>query len=212
MPAPDLESLYDVHAAAVFAFAMTLTRQEAEARDILQEVFGKYACHPSALPVANARAYLLRIAHNLFVDRLRRENSHERMLKRLRQEESASLFAPSSDPDMQTFRTALNAALGKLPTEQRAVAYLKLWEGQTFAEIAALLGIPLHTAAGMERGHPAPRQARPRRFFTAPCRSCSGNNLPFYAESFDRRKKTSPLRRAAGAASPPSGSPCLLSN
>lgn len=151
MPASDLESLYDAHAAAVFAFAITLTRQEAEARDILQEVFGKYARHSSALPVANARAYLLRSAHNLFVDHHRRENSHERMLKRLRQEESASLFAPSSDPDMRTFRTALDAALGELPTEQRTVAYLKLWEGQTFAEIAALLDIPLHTAASRFR-------------------------------------------------------------
>ncbi len=150
MPSLDLDSLYDAHAAAVFAFALTLTRAEAEARDILQEVFVKYARRPPVAPLRDPRGYLLRMTHTLFIDRCRHEAAAERMRLRLK-EETPALFAPASDPDEQTFRDALEAALGELPGDQRAVAHLKLWEGRTFAEIAALLGIPLHTAASRYR-------------------------------------------------------------
>ena len=38
-----------------------------------------------------------------------------------------------------------------LPADQRAVVHLRLWEGLTFEQIAALLEIPLNTAASRYR-------------------------------------------------------------
>ena len=63
----------------------------------------------------------------------------------------APLFAPASEPDERAFREALAAALGEIPSDQRAVVHLKLWEGLTFDQIADLLGIPLNTAASRYR-------------------------------------------------------------
>jgi RNA polymerase sigma-70 factor (ECF subfamily) len=65
--------------------------------------------------------------------------------------ESVALFALAADPDETGFRDALACALGELLAEQRAVAHLKLWEGMTFAEIAAVLDIPPNTAASRYR-------------------------------------------------------------
>jgi RNA polymerase sigma-70 factor, ECF subfamily len=65
--------------------------------------------------------------------------------------ETLSPFAPTDDPDEQTFRAGLADALGELPPEQRAVVHLKLWEGLTFEQIADALGIPLNTAASRYR-------------------------------------------------------------
>jgi len=45
----------------------------------------------------------------------------------------------------------LAAALAELPPEQRAVAHLKLWEGLTFEEIAAILELSPNTAASRYR-------------------------------------------------------------
>ncbi|HXI51758.1 MAG TPA: sigma factor-like helix-turn-helix DNA-binding protein, partial [Candidatus Saccharimonadales bacterium] len=45
----------------------------------------------------------------------------------------------------------LAEALAELPTEQRAVVHLKLWEGLTFEAIAEALGLPLNTAASRYR-------------------------------------------------------------
>jgi RNA polymerase sigma-70 factor, ECF subfamily len=147
----DLERLYEEHAQAVFAFLLNLTRHEADTRDLLQEVFVKLARRPDLLAgVRDERAFLLRLAHNLAIDLIRRRGTRDRHHEQLAKQ-TPSVFAPAAGPDEGAFREELAAALGELPTEQRAVVHLKLWEGLTFDQIAELLGIPLNTAASRYR-------------------------------------------------------------
>ncbi|MBI1840328.1 MAG: sigma-70 family RNA polymerase sigma factor [Verrucomicrobia bacterium] len=151
MDTAELAALYDAHASALFAFLLNLTRQEAEALDVLQETFLKLARQPELLrEVREPRGFLIRLAHNLAIDRLRRHESRRRRHEALAPEASA-IFAPAEDPDAQAFREALEAALGELPAEQRAVVHLRLWEDMTFEGIGALLGIPMNTAASRYR-------------------------------------------------------------
>ena len=152
MSAPlDVERLYDEHAQALFAFLLNLTRHEADTRDLLQEVFVKLATRPELLNgVRNERSFLLRLAHNLAIDLIRRRGTREKHYEQLAGE-PAPIFAPASEPDERTFREALGAALGEIPSDQRAVVHLKLWEGLTFEQIAGLLSIPLNTAASRYR-------------------------------------------------------------
>jgi RNA polymerase sigma-70 factor (ECF subfamily) len=149
--APDLERLYDDHARALFAYLLNLCRCEADTKDLLQELFVKLARRPDLLDgVRDERAFLLRLAHNLAVDAVRRRGTRDRTRDGLAAE-VASPFAVAADPDEQAFRDALAAALGELPPEQRAVMHLKLWEGLTFEAIADSLDIPLNTAASRYR-------------------------------------------------------------
>ncbi len=152
MSAPlDVERLYDEHAQAVFAFLLNLTRHEADTSDLLQEVFVKLAKRPELLDgVRDERAFLLRLAHNLAIDLIRRRGARERHHEQLARE-TIALFMPAANPDERAFRESLAAALGELPPDQRAVVHLKLWEGLTFEQIAELLGIPLNTAASRYR-------------------------------------------------------------
>ena len=147
----DLERLYDDHAQALFAYLLNLTRNEADTRDLLQELFLKLARHPASLhAVRDERAFLLRLAHNLAIDLMRRRTARERNYAALASE-SAILFAPTADPDEQAFRECLSAALAELPSDQRAVVHLKLWEGLTFEAIAETLEISPNTAASRYR-------------------------------------------------------------
>ena len=152
MSAPaDFERLYDDHAQALFGFLLNFTRNEADTRDLLQELFVKVAGHPELLAgVRDERAFLIRVAHNLAVDLIRRRGTRERNYERLA-EEAAGLFSRSADPDEQAFRDALSAALGELPAEQRAVAHLKLWAGLTFEQISSALDLSPNTAASRYR-------------------------------------------------------------
>jgi RNA polymerase sigma-70 factor, ECF subfamily len=152
MSAPlDVERLYDEHAQALFAFLLNLTRHEADTRDLLQEVFIKLAKRPELLEgMRNERAFLLRLAHNLAIDLIRRRGTREKHSEQLTAE-TIAVFVPATEPDEAAFRSALAAALGELPPDQRAVVHLKLWEGLTFEQIAELLGIPLNTAASRYR-------------------------------------------------------------
>ncbi|MCX6926379.1 MAG: sigma-70 family RNA polymerase sigma factor [Verrucomicrobia bacterium] len=147
----DFERLYDEHAQALFAFLLNFTRHEADTRDLLQELFVKLANRPDLLDgVRDERAFLLRLAHNQAIDLIRRRGTRERRCEQLAAETTA-LFAPAAEPDASAFRDVLSAALGDLPPDQRAVVHLKLWEGQTFEQIAELLAIPLNTAASRYR-------------------------------------------------------------
>ena len=152
MPAGlDIARLYDEHAQPLHAFLLNLTRDEADTRDVLQEVFLKLARDPGLLEgVREERAFLIRLAHNAAIDMIRRRGTRERTRTEFTREE-VSLFAPSNDPDAAMFRQELAAALAELPPEQRAVVHLKLWTGLTFEQIAAALEIPPNTAASRYR-------------------------------------------------------------
>jgi RNA polymerase sigma-70 factor (ECF subfamily) len=151
MPVPaNLERLYDEHAQALFAFALNLLRHEADTRDILQELFVKVARNPRLLEgVQDPRGFLLRLAHNLAIDLMRRRTARDRNEQWAA--ENASLFAPADDPDEKVFAGTLAEALGELPPEQRAVVHLKLWERLSFEQIAAVLDISPNTAASRYR-------------------------------------------------------------
>jgi RNA polymerase sigma-70 factor (ECF subfamily) len=148
---PDLRQLYDDHAPALFAFLLNFTRREADARDILQELFLKLTAHPERLSgIRETRSFLFRLAHHLAIDTHRRRTTHEAAIERAAVEPIA-LFAEASDPDQAAFREALSRALADLPPDQRAVVHLKLWEQMTFAEIAGALDISANTAASRYR-------------------------------------------------------------
>jgi RNA polymerase sigma-70 factor (ECF subfamily) len=151
MRGPELRRLYDGHAQSLYAFLLNLTRDEADTRDLLQDVFVKLARDEGLLEgVRDERAFLIRLAHNAAIDLMRRRGTRDKTREQFTAE-NISPFAPASDPDQQTFRTALAAALAELPADQRAVVHLKLWEGLTFEEIAAALDIPPNTAASRYR-------------------------------------------------------------
>ena len=151
MRGSDLERLYDEHAQSLYAFILNLTRDEADTRDLLQDVFVKLARQPELLAgVRDERAFLVRLAHNAAIDLMRRRGTRDKTREQFAAEIS-SPFATAGDPDEQTFRAALAEALAGLPPEQRAVVHLKLWGEWTFEQIADALDIPLNTAASRYR-------------------------------------------------------------
>src|ERR1700722_6568454 len=147
----EIERLYDGHAQPLYAFLLNFTRDEADTRDLLQEIFVKLAREPKLLDGVRAeRAFLIRLARNAAIDLIRRRGTRERTKENFAAEE-ISIFVPTNNPDEKTFRAELTSALGELPEEQRAVVHLKLWEGLTFEEIADVLGLSPNTAASRYR-------------------------------------------------------------
>ena len=147
----DIERLYDEHAQPLFAFLLNLTRDEADTRDLLQEIFVKLARGENLLSgVRDERAFLVRLAHNAAIDLMRRRGTRDRTKENFAAER-ISPFASTDDPDEKLFRDELAVALGELPEDQRAVVHLKLWSELTFDAIAAALGISPNTAASRYR-------------------------------------------------------------
>lgn len=144
-----LEQFYDTHAAGLFRYLLVFVKCEADAHDLLQEVFIRLAREKDDVQ-SKGKAWGYRLAHNLAVDWLRRRDARGRW------EEAAStagpeIFDPPSGLEARELAGQLVKAMAGLPVEQRTVMQLKLWEELTFEEIAATQGISANTAASRYR-------------------------------------------------------------
>ena len=152
---PDLGQLYDEHAAALFAFVLNLTRNEADTRDVLQEVFLKLwtnAAHFDATR-GSLRTWLLTAVRNRSIDHLRGRGAHERSEKEL--PESAPAAGPGADPwrevSLSMERDAVRQAMDSLPSEQKQAVELAYFGGYSYPEIAEMIRVPLSTVKGRMR-------------------------------------------------------------
>ncbi len=146
-----LERLYDDHSQSIFAFLLNFTRNEQDTRDVMQELFCKIAARPSLLDGArDERALLIRLAHNMAIDHLRRRSTRDKNHVDFGREND-SLFAAEQGADDASLQRSLAGALAELPPEQRAVVHLKLYDDATFEQIARALDISANTAASRYR-------------------------------------------------------------
>jgi RNA polymerase sigma-70 factor (ECF subfamily) len=145
-----LAELYDRHAAALFNHAVALARSPSDAEDLVQGVFVKVAgMGARLLGIRSAGAYMHAMLRTGFLDGERHRGvAAEEPLETL----EVAAVAGIAEAD----RLVLEAALGRLPVEQREVVVLHVVQGMTFREIAAMAQTSLWTAAsrfrlGMDR-------------------------------------------------------------
>lgn len=130
-------------------FFLARLRSEAEADDLVQDLYLKVAGLPANEEIRNTRAYLYRLAANLMLDRLR---SQRRALQRddawhathhLRSAHEDVADLPSAEAVLagrQRLDQVL-AALGALPPKTQAVFRRHKFDGVGHAQIAVELGI-----------------------------------------------------------------------
>lgn len=139
-----LGQLYDSHHAAVRAFARRLLGSEAEAEDVVQDVF---VDAPRALTSfegrSSVRTFLLSVAVNHVRHRKRAISRRLALVERLDDE---PIVAGGEEPDTVLERRelarALEQMLDTLPMEQRIAVVLCLVEERTSGEAAEIAGVP----------------------------------------------------------------------
>jgi RNA polymerase sigma-70 factor (ECF subfamily) len=133
----DMAELTQAHGAYLQALARRLCRSQLDPDDLVQDVFEKTLRSPVP-PGANARAWLSRVMHNLFIDKLRRKHA--------RREELVGEVLESPRLDERAWWESLTAdvvraKLHTLSEEQRVTFELFAFEGKSYDEIAAQLRI-----------------------------------------------------------------------
>ncbi len=145
-----LERLYDEEAEGLYRYVLALAGRQEVAKDLLQDVFVKIANGGVSLAgVRDVRAYLFRVARNLFIDRGRREERGRERGERWGRE--FGLEAREPDPDQKALVAWLEDGLAELPEEQRSAVVLHLWDGMSFAEIGEICEVSSNTAASRYR-------------------------------------------------------------
>ena len=136
----------------IYALAYRVIGREEEARDVCQEAFLRaFRALPGFKGQAKFSSWLYRITLNLCRDWIRRQRRAP--VSQMPEDVDLAEMAASQGPvesieDLVARRelsAVVEAAMAKLPEEQRTAIILKEYHGMTFQEIAELQGCPLST-------------------------------------------------------------------
>lgn len=159
-----LGELYDAHSRLLFGLILRILKDRGDAEEVLQEVFVQAwtRANTYTLGLGSPLGWLLGIARNRAIDRLRRRSAHVRAV------DAAAEPLASDDPEhlaeLEERRRSVQDALDALPRDQRDLIEQAYFLGLTHSELAARFNLPLGTVktrirAGMVslRGHLEPR-------------------------------------------------------
>lgn len=141
------ETLYHRHNDALYRYLLRLCGHRDTAEDLFQEVWGKIIkSRASYRASARFTTFLYRVAHNCFIDHLRRNKRHSNNFELDEEREADRGEQPDVRTERLLARQRLNRALLELPDEQRDTFLLHEEAGLTVEQIAAVTGCKRETA------------------------------------------------------------------
>lgn len=135
----DFCELIDVHQTEILRYLRRLTGDATAAEDLFQDTFMRaFGAFAKLRPGSNHRAWLYRIATNLFLNH--RRAGGRRAEVSLPTELASSRPSPSTVHAGVATLAAVRLAIGRLPRRQRAAFIQRQLHGLSYREVGAVLG------------------------------------------------------------------------
>ena len=139
-----------VHLDGMYAFALKLSRDQADAEDIVSETIVRAFDHWEQYRLGtNARAWLFTILYHAFVNR-RRSDRREVFYGDIDEVESHFEHVADADPEGEFYESIVDdevvRAIDSLPAHYREAVLLADVHDFRYAEVASILGVPEGTA------------------------------------------------------------------
>ncbi len=147
-----LASLYDRYSSVLKALIMRIIHNEAEADDLLQEIYMEIWRHAANYSPEKGKplGWMVTLARRRSIDRLRKRQSYARAEERLQlateQQPDAWVRNTVDDEiDLHDIHATLSKIIASLPIAQQQAIELAFFKGMSQREIAAHTNIPLGT-------------------------------------------------------------------
>ena len=159
------------HIDRLYAAALRMTRNPADAEDVVQEAYAKaFAARSTFTPGTNLKAWLYRILTNTYINTYRKAQRTPRTssdagvedwhLARAASHDSTGLRSAEMEALDQTPDQTVADAMSALPENFRMAVYLSDVEGFSYKEIAEIMGTPIGTVMSrLNRGRTLLRKA-----------------------------------------------------
>jgi RNA polymerase sigma-70 factor (ECF subfamily) len=144
-----LRQLYARHSAVLFALALKVLSDRAEAEDVLQEAFVQIWKTAGSFDEGRGKpiGWLIMLTRSRAIDRLRSRKTRTRVTETVAKDASqtAEPRTPADEALASEAQRTIRAALKSLPSEQRVAIEMAYFGGLTQFEIAQQLSQPLGT-------------------------------------------------------------------
>jgi RNA polymerase sigma-70 factor (ECF subfamily) len=147
-----LASIYDAFSTALYRYAYRLLGDREIAEDIVAETFYRFlrSIGAGGGPESHLKAYLYRVAHNLIVDRFRRNAPLELSLEHNTNGLHNNVENPEKQVESYHEQIEMRQNLWKLTSDQRQVILLKYFEGMSNQEVAEVLKKPVGAVKSLQ--------------------------------------------------------------
>ena len=138
------ENVVNAYYEPLYRFALSLARSEADAGDLVQQTFYRWATKGGQLrDRSKAKSWLFTTLHREFLGRRRHEDKFPKV--EISTEDGRELAADTPDVEKQLDGAEVMSALQKLDETYRAPLALFYLEEHSYRDIAEILEIPIGT-------------------------------------------------------------------
>ena len=140
------------HLDGLYSYALVLTRNHAEAEDLVQETYVRAIGAMERLrPESNVKSWLYTILRNIWLNELRQRRTAPQRVEMDVEGISVGIGTKTLDDDPYTLyvstleRNRVREAIQQLPAESREIILLREYEELSYQEIATILDCPAGT-------------------------------------------------------------------
>ncbi|HEU5138832.1 MAG TPA: sigma-70 family RNA polymerase sigma factor [Bacillales bacterium] len=145
MPSDTFSKLFDQFHPSLYRYLYRMTGSRTEAEELLQETFIKAMVSLKVKNLKQARAWLYKVARNLYVDWVRKSSAEQRMVDQIKQDALTTSHRgnPETEYDKKEQQQKLAQIMQRLPERMRTVLYLREVEEFSYMELCETMELTM---------------------------------------------------------------------